>query len=708
MSTNKMLHFSIALATILIVKGSLAAKPISADYARPLSFEPNRGQMSRQVDYVAHGAGYNLLLSHGAAVIVFRRGTTVLMSPVGANASFPPEPLEQQPSKTNYFIGNVPEKWHTHVENYGKIRYQNAYPGIDLFYYGNQRQLEYDFVVSPGADPRKILLEFQGARTINLDRSGDLVARTGLDEMRWHKPVAYQQINGDRKLIACDYLRKGGQLGFRLAAYDRNRPLIIDPVLDYSTYLGDDGADLAAGIAVDGHGNAYITGTTNSVDFPATKGTFQYNYPGFFFNTSNAFVAKFDAAGKLVYSTYLGGSGSPDHSVGDLGNAIAVDVAGNAYITGATASPDFPTKNAFQNSIHTPCTQAGTCGNAFVTKLDAAGSELVYSTYLGGSTTELNPGAGFADQGLGIAVDSNRSAYVTGLNLSSDFPTKNAFQIKPGTVFVTKLEPAGNKLAYSTYLGGNGFPYDQPNGIAVDSGGNAYIAGVTSSSDFPTKNAFQKKLAGFSDAFVTKFDAAGNALVYSTYLGGSEPDGANGIALDAHGNAYVTGVTSSTDFPLNNAGQKRLAGSSDAFITKFDAAGNELVYSTYLGGDGGPFTTQGNGIAVDANGNAYVAGYTQSPEFPIKNAFQSQNKASCGSCGNAFVTKLDAAGTALVYSSYLGGMLDDTARAIGVDTFGNAWLTGRATSPDFPTKNPFQPAYGGGTSDAFVTKISAR
>lgn len=396
-----------------------------------------------------------------------------------------------------------------------------------------------------------------------------------------------------------------------------------------------------------------------------------------------------------------------------------MDAAGNAYITGGTASADFPIKNAFQKSLRTPCTLFGPCGNAFVTKLDAAGSGLIYSTYLGGSNTNLNQGPFFADQGVGIAVDSKGSAYVTGRNRSSDFPIKNAFQSKPAMIFVSKLEPAGDKLAYSTYIGGSSS--DQANGIAVDANGSAYITGVTHSSDFPVKNPFQSKGKNPNgSAFVTKFDAAGTALVYSTYLSGSggplhpPEDQGNSIAVDGHGNAYVTGYAGSSDFPLKNAFQKTFQGDVCAFVTKFDAAGTALVYSTYLGGGGGPFTNQGNAIAVDMQGNAYIAGYTQSPLFPLKNAFQKtlnsyKHDGSCSGyyCGNAFVTKFATAGQ-VIYSSYLGGSFDDTATEIGVDTEGNAWLAGVATSHDFPTKDAIQPVYGGGPSDGFVTKISAK
>ncbi len=395
MSKNKSTHTVITFATMLAVQGALAAntiptaKPAISDYRRPLSFEPNQGQTDKQIDFVAHGAEYSLFLSGPDVVFLLRRivskpgprisGTTVRMKPVGAIGSSP-EALGEQAAKSNYFIGNVAERWRTSIPNYAKVRYPNIYPGIDLIYYGNQRQLEYDFVLAPGADPRAILLEFQGTVEPILDRSGDIVMHTVAGDLRWHKPVAYQETNAGRRLVGCAYRRKGAHgLRFSLAAYDRAQPLIIDPVLEYSTYLGGSGADSGGAIAVDSSGNAYVTGSTTSPNFPV-KNAFQSSYAGSFNFTSNAFVAKFDVLGNLVYSTYLGGSGSPTQPLpGDQGNGIAIDGGGNAYVTGFTASFDFPTKNAFQAALGNRC-MAEICNsrNAFVTKLDAEGSALVY------------------------------------------------------------------------------------------------------------------------------------------------------------------------------------------------------------------------------------------------------------------------------------------------------------------------------------------
>ena len=762
----------------------------------PLSFEANQGQTDAQVKFLSRGSGYSLFLTSNEAVLSLKptnqsrdepgspahsdalgwrngastnpplgnkvgplaharpgvrsyglwsagRGSDRLSAPsakpvparrgsvdeavlrmklVGANPSAQVTGLDELPGKSNYFIGNDPKKWRTNVPTYAKVRYENVYPGIDLLYYGNQRQLEYDFVVSPGADPRTIRLAFpsrdrEGAGALRIDDQGDLLLGAEGSELRLHKPVVYQEINGERQSISGKFvIQKDHQVGFEVARYDASKPLIIDPVLVYSTYLGGSGDDRGSGIAVDSSGNAYVTGLTLSSNFPTTSGAFQTSGVG-------CFVTKFNPAGTaLAYSTLINNGECL---------AIAVDSAGNAYVTGDTQSTNFPTANAFQAVYG-----GGTCGfpgvsypcpDAFVTKLNATGSALVYSTYLGGSGEDY--GGSGQDYGLGIAVDSSGNAYVTGYTSSTNFPTKNAFQAAftavncpPGSdpypcfnAFVTKLNAAGSALVYSTYLGGSGD--DNGSGIAVDSSGNAYVTGYTHSTNFPTTaNAFQPAFGGGSiHAFVTKLNAAGSALVYSTYLGGSGGDYGQAIAVDASGNAYVTGQTFSANFPTTeNAFQAAFAGGTcvsaasviypcgNAFVTKLNAAGSALVYSTYLGGSGGD---SGSGIAVDSSGNAYVTGSTGSTNFPTANAFQAALATCCG-YENAFVTKLNAAGSALVYSTYLGGSGGDWGSGIAVDSSGNAYVTGTTQSTNFPTLNAFQPAIGS-HEDAFVTKLTA-
>jgi hypothetical protein len=456
------------------------------------------------------------------------------------------------------------------------------------------------------------------------------------------------------------------------------------PSLFYSTYLGGSGDDLGFSIAVDASGNAYVTGTTSSSDFPTTSGVFQpmlTGYPG------EAFVTKLNPTGSgLVYSTYLGGSDGLD-----IGYGIAVDATGNAYMTGTTYSTNFPTLGAFQALF------GGGFQDAFVTKLNATGSALVYSSFLGGS--------GY-DQGLGIAVDATDNAYVTGLTQSTNFPTTlGAFRTTaPGiqAAFVTKVNTTGS-LIYSTYLGGSGYDFGGSS-IAVDATSSAYVTGATLSTDFPTTfGAFQTTAAGNGDAFATKLNAAGSALLYSTYLGASGFEAGIGIAVDATGSAHVLGHTQSTNFPTLGAFQGTYGGGAvDAFVTKFNPPGSALVYSTYLGGSGDDFA---GGIRVNATGNAYVTGFTSSTNFPITlGAFQ---PTAAGSV-DAFVTKLNAAGSGLDYSTYLGGAGEDEGLGIALDALPNpnAHVTGYTRSTNFPTTpGAFQTAFGGGDYKAFVAKI---
>ena len=666
----------------------------------PLSFEANHGQTAPSVQFLARGAGYSLFLAGNEAVFVLRRGEggdpksvsasqkseirnqksiALRMNLVGANKVPAAEGLEEQAGKANYFTGNDPAKWQTNVPTFSRVHYKSIYPGIDLTYYGNQRQLEYDFVVAPNADPRQIKLDFKGASRVEIERSsGDLLLHTRLGVLREHQPQVYQERDGGRRQIASRYVRRGGEIGFEVGDYDAALPLVIDPTLSYSTYLGGSAYDYGSGIAVDSSGNAYITGQTLSSNFP-TRNPLQASRGG----TSDAFVTKLNPAGDgLVYSTYLGGSGF------DAGGAIAVDSSGNAYVTGYTSSGDFPTRNA---------AQAGSRGfnDVFVTRLNAMGDGLVYSTYLGGTDY---------DYGYGIAADSSGNAYVTGATQSINFPTRNPFQAnKSGSsnnAFVAKIDTSlsgAASLVYSTYLGGNGG--DDSNSIAIDSSGNAYVTGKTGSTNFPTQNPFQASYLGGVEAFVTKLNSAGNGLVYSTYLGGTGVDQGNGIAVDSSGNAYVTGFTSSTNFPTHNPLQANFGGgSSDGFVTKLSATGNQLVYSTYLGGSG---SDSGNGIAVDSLGGAYITGSVASTNFPTRNPLQG----TLSGAGDAFITKLSAAGNQLVYSTYLGGTGSDVGYSIAVGSPGNAYITGQTSSTNFPTQNPAQAVFGG-SFDAFIAKIS--
>ncbi len=674
----------VAMFLLLVAPIAAQNRPALRDYGRlPLVFEPNQGQADAEVRFLTRTQGGTLFLTEHEAVLVSRGGAPVRMRLTHAGKAKAVQGLEPTGGISNYFIGNDPAKWRTNIPNYRRVEYKSVYAGVDLVYYGNPQKLEYDLVVAPGADVAAIQLEYEGVESLRVDGDGDLVLETATGELRQKRPIAYQETASGRVEVKVGYrLKTCRRVAFELARYDAGRRLVIDPVLLYATYLGGSGGDYGKGIVVDSSGAAYITGQTNSTNFP-TANPVQASLGG----GNNVFVTKINAAGSaLVYSTYLGGNGV---SLGDSGNGIAVDGSGNAYVTGFTNSTNFPTANPLQ---------AGNAGawDAFVAKINPAGSTLVYSTYLGGSAD---------DYAYAIAVDGSGDAYITGETLSGNFPTAGPIQAinnapGVGSVFVTKINTAGSALVYSTYLGGSGS--DQGNGIAVDGSGNAYVTGSTMSTGFPTASPLQASSGGGQDAFLTKVNAAGTALVYSTYLGGNGQDRGNGIVVDNSGAAFVTGYTASTNFPAASALQSGFGGASDAFVTKVNAAGTALVYSTYLGRNGVDY---GNAIAVDSSGAAYVTGSTNSNNFPTANALQASDG---GSAVNLFAAKIGSGGGALLYSTYLGGSGgDDEGTGIAVDGSGNAYVTGYTDSTNFPTANPLQASYGGGQYDVFVLSISS-
>ncbi len=685
----------------------------------PVAFEQNVGQTDAQVHFFTRGPGYGLFLTSTEAVMVLSppRATAavgqdsntvgegwqdrnpapqkaeappavVRMQLVGANAASAVTGREELPGKVNYFLGNDPSKWRTNVATFGRVEYDEVYPGIDLVWHGSNQQLEYDFVVAPGADPGPIGLRFAGAERVEVDAVGDLLVTAAGQTLRQQAPFVYQEAGGARRDVVSRFVLEGHEVRFALGAYDAARPLVIDPVLSYSTYLGGSN-DRGNGIAVDpASGDALLTGYTQSTNFP-TANPFQPSHGGGVcgpFPCADAFVARLSASGSaLVYATYLGGSGE------DSGLGIAVDAAsGGALVTGYTSSTNFPTANPLQavnRGFH----------DAFVVRLNPSGSALVYATYLGGSDREY---------GTGIAVDTaNGDALLTGWTQSSNFPTANPVQaVNRGfsDAFVARLSPSGSALVYSTYLGGSSA--DIGWGLAVDlASGDALVTGDTQSPNFPTSNPLQAVNRGFSDVFVARLSATGSALVYSTYLGGSNGDSGRSIAVDpGSGNALLTGGTRSTDFPTANLLQPANRGDGDGFVARLNAAGSVLVYSTYLGGSSGEI---GAGIAVDpASGEALVTGITLSTNFPTAHPLQAVNRGF----NDVFVARLSAAGSALVYSTYLGGSSEDLGLGIAVDpASGDTLLTGYTWSSNFPTANPLQPGFGGGTFDGFATRIGS-
>ncbi|MFZ0736802.1 MAG: SBBP repeat-containing protein, partial [Candidatus Acidiferrales bacterium] len=747
-------------------KSGISAPAVLASHAEivnrygklPMSFEPNVGQSGDPVKFLAHGNAYTLFLTPSEAVFALKsapapsgtrsRKTTsisstatnvpnsrfhaksssidvVRMRLVGAN----PAPLfagqNELPGKSDYLIGNQPAKWHTNIPNFLKVAEHGVYPGVDLLYYGTQRQLEYDFSVAPGVDPRVIQFAIHGATKLRTGSQGELIASVNGGEVRLQKPVAYQQTGAAEQPVAVDYaMKKDGTVTFVVGNYDPSQTLVIDPILAYSTFLGGSGIDVANGIAVATDGTAFIAGGTSSTDFP-TAHPLQPDAGGPDDGPQDAFVSKISADGStLLYSTYLGGSDI------DFANGIAVDAFGNAYVTGLTNSTDFPIVNG-NNGL---CGGDGECGatfntlhkivtNAFVSKLNTAGSALVYSTYLG----EYENVAGEA-----IAVDGDQNAYVTGYTGPNGVPTVvitppalppppfpiiNGFQTTAvnEVAFITEFTAVGG-LSYSSYLGGTTGSGDDGLGIAVDTTGDAYITGLAFSTDFPTTaTALQATSGGAGDAFLTKVNTTlvgTPSLVYSTYLGGAGLDQGNGVAVDSSGNAYVVGTTNSTAFGFAAPGgafqpacalDAQGVCEGDAFVAKLNpaaAGAASIVYFTYLGGS---LADTGNGIAVDTSGNAYIAGSTVSLDFPTTaTAFQ---PAYGGGNADAYVTKLDPFGATLVWSSYLGGTNTDVGNGIAADATGSAYLTGQTCSLDFPLSNPLQ-SNPGGNCDAFISKVS--
>jgi hypothetical protein len=642
----------------------------------PLTFIENRGQTHASVHFLAKGPGMTAYFT-SSEVVVDLHPSVVRMRYLGGKAAPDVGGLDPQEGRVNYLIGADPSKWKTDVPLYGRVIYRDLYPGIDMVYSAQARWLKSEFVAAPGADTSRIRIEYAGVQSIRTDENGRLVLVTANGELREEAPEIYQESGGVRIPVEGAFRVSGNVVSFEVGEYDHSRELRIDPVLSYSTYLGGSGTDKGNAIAVDSTGAAYVTGYTDSSNFPVTAGVVQGVYGG----NVNAFITKLNAAGSaIVYSTYLGGNGD------DQGCSIAVDGTGNAYVTGWTTSPNFPLVAAVQASF-------GGMRNAFVSKLNPAGTALVYSTYLGGAGT---------DSGNGIALDSTNAAYVTGSTTSTNFPVVGAIHSTSAggmDAFVTKLSPSGGVIDYSTYLGGAAG--DQGSSIAVDSTGAAYIAGTTSSTNFPTVSAFQAANGGAQDGFVAKLNPAGSALVYSTYLGGSGVENVElgrSIAVDSSGCAYVVGTTSSANFPTFQPEQAALNGSQDAFVVKLSSTGSALVYGTYLGGSSIDY---GESIAVDGSGFTYVAGYTASPDFPIVNGDQPAN----GGGYDAFLVKLNTAGSAIVESDFLGGSGNDAAYGIALDSTASAYLTGQTLSSNFPLKPPVQNSLGSMLA-AFVAKFT--
>ena len=722
------------IATLLPTQSSpTATLPIarSIEWGKlPLHFEPNMGQAAPAAHYVAHTPGGVFLFAQNEIVLQMGSGqqtaggssqahrqkmdnetqsaasetqhSVARLSFVGANRQPTLSASHTLPGKVNYLIGNDPAAWRTDVPTYGSVTYNALYPGINLSYTGDGTRLKGTYTLAPNTDPSQIRWRYDvrnaectvrsggcGATQLSIDAAGNLritqnnstherIANSPQSSLLVEQaPVAWQETDGVRVPVDARYtLAQDGTVGFALGAYNPALPLIIDPTLSYSTYFGGSGLDDAQAVAVDGLGNVYVTGYTESANFP-TRDPYQPIYAG----NSDAYVSKLSADGQtLLYSTYFGGSGS------EQGYDITLGTDGHIYLTGVTYSTNFPLKDAFQPA------NAGTA-DAFVTKLAPSGNSLVFSTYLGASSLEF---------GLGIAVDSANNVYVAGDTSATDFPTVNPVQPALAgyqDIFVTKFNPQGSALIYSTYLGGS--HHDGAAGIALV-GDQVVVAGFARSTNFPVLNAIQPTHAGPRfDGFVTRYNSAGSAYLYSTYLGGEYWDEIHGVAAHPDGRVFVTGYAQSANFPTTaNAYQPLFAGGpTDTFVTAINPAGNALLFSTYLGGatDG----ETGEDIAVDANGDVYVTGTTNSSDFPVLGAVQATNRGA----SDAFVTKLGSDGRTLLFSTYLGGTGDDMGFGIAPGLANNIHVVGKSISTDFTLANPLY-STNAGLFDAIIARIA--
>ncbi len=738
----------------------------------PLSFEPNRGQAPSTVQFISRGPGYALFLSPGSISLSLERRPapapaagdapaippvdTLRMSLIQANAFAKAIAAAPQPGVVSYFIGNDPRYWHSGIPTYGKVDYAQVYPGVDLVFYGNQRQLEYDFVVAPGADPSLIAWRIEGARP-NIDREGNLILDPSAGSAVFRKPLLYQMDGGKKVSVEGAFVLAENQVRFRLGDYDHSRALVIDPVLSYATYLGGTGSDtigsatgpgslqvgVSQGLAVDTAGSVYVTGSTYSTDYPTknpyqsappTKG--QGVRPG---EWSSAFVSKFSPDGSsLVYSTYLGGNGA------DRAFAIAVDSDGNAYVTGQTSSTDFPiTSGAYQrvcspapNSTGVSAAQAS-CNSssntsAFVSKLNPAGTGLVYSTFLGGY------GPAYA---TAIAVDAAGRAYIAGneeqycsasYTFEGCFPTTGGAVIggdktggrSPQYAFAAAFDPTGAKLLYSTLFGDlNGFACDAGcggaygTGVAVDRNGYFYLIGETQAGKLPTTagviqptsaplgtgGSYLQAWRGFVAKFNPVASAGGASLFYATYLGGlatNTSDYLSGIAIDSAGNSYLVGYTNSKDFPVMSGAFGTVCGPNGqtcaaAHVTKLNPLGTAILWSTYVGGarpDASDSVFFTGPIQLDGNGNIYIVAQSGGPGFAMVNPVE---PTPAGGSQEVLVAELDPTGTSLLFSTRIGSKgLDTTSPAgLAVDSAGNIYVAGNSSGPNLiTTPGAFQTA----------------
>ncbi|HXU39754.1 MAG TPA: SBBP repeat-containing protein [Blastocatellia bacterium] len=676
---------------------NLPAKATSSEALNSvhMNFEANRGQADADVKFVGRGKDFGVLLKADGAVLALqnrkqepadksvRRGKQssdeslpahlVTMKLAGANPPAFVSGAQQQTARANYFIGDDPSKWVRGVETYSGVLYSSVYRGIDLVFHSNERQLEYDFMVAPGADADEIRLRFDGVERVTLANEGTLILKTPAGELRHQRPVAYQEKAGSRTPVTAAFKELAdGTIGFQVGGYDQALPLVIDPVLVYSTYAGGSASDFGRGITVDAAGNAYVVGDSFSSDFLFRAST----------TNSDVFIGILASNGLLLNYGFFGGLKN------DTATGLTVDGSGNVYLCGSTESTDFPRVNSVGSAL------LG-ASDAFVVKMTPNLQQFFYSSLIGGSGQE---------SGVSVATDAAGSAYIAGRTTSADLPLVGAIQVSYGggdsDAFVSKLAPDGKTLIYSTYLGGNGTEnLLNRSGISVDSAGNAYVTGDTQSANFPLKGAVQPAKNGntsTSDAFVSVINPSGSDFVYSTYLGGLNDDFGLAIATDSSKNAYVAGKTKSTSFPGSTATRTSTT-TSDAFVAKLNPAGSAISYLTFVGGPSGDDAA--NAITVDSGGSAVIAG-SAGPGVPTVNAIQSFFK---GGADDALIAKLSTTG-AVSFSTYMGGSGDEEALGVALGADGAIYVTGFTDSLDFLILEPLR-AHNAGVKDIFIAKI---
>ncbi len=675
---------SILFATLIAVAGGTTGFAAANKPRLPYTFEQNQGQAPEGVRFLARGEGYGLFLTDREAILTLVRGSGVnQLIRMSLDNSRAPETIQGvQPSdqRTNYLVGNDPKQWKTNVPHFESVRYAQVYEGVDLVYHNAAGQLEYDFVVAPGASSDLIRLRFGGVQKMTVAASGALEMHLGARTLVHQAPIAYQEVHGKRQRVKASYQLLGdNRVGFRVGKHDETLPLVIDPVVIYSTFLGGERTDTAHAVAVDPQGNTYVTGETTSGDFPAV-GTAITKIQG---AVPYAFVTKFNAAGdKILYSTFIGGDSNT------RGLAIAVDQAGNAYLGGVTGARNFPLVNPVQ------ATQPG-LNIGYVAKLNPQGNALVFSTYIGG---ERN------DEVRDIALDAEGNIHIVGRVTSTTFPTTSAFQPTFGGSsdgFAAVYKAPDYRLKFSTLIGAASA--EEANAVAVDSQGNTYVTGFSQGPGMATTGAYQKIVASPNDAFVAKISAAGTSLDWFTYYGGRGDDQGQTIALDGSGNILVGGWATSNNLPTTaDALQPAIRGDSDAFIAKFSNTGRELLYATYLGSTTtrSSITESINRLAIDSLGSVTIAGVSNGADFPTVRPIQAYG----GGSSDGFVARLNASLTAIDFSTHVGGTLDDSIFGMALDSGGGVHLGGDTLSTNFPLKNAIRTTFGG-AREAFVSHI---